>query len=127
MTKWLDAIAADPAPLSHAKVVRHKPPEAADAYFDAAGVKHVEKATWDGAGGYNKTYPNHSEPRIVAGAPIANDVLKCQLKAPKPADYEVKFTQAQWTRLKAVFPQGVCDFSKPGIGQVPLKGTYQRY
>ena len=30
-------------------------------------------------------------------------------------------------RLKAVFPTGVCDFTKPGVGQVPLKGTYQRY
>jgi hypothetical protein len=127
MTAWLDALAADPAPLTHAKVVKHRPAAAADAWFDLSGAKHVEKATWDGPGGYNKTYPNHSEPRIVAGAPIANDVLKCQLKAPKAADYKVKFTQAQWTRLKAVFPQGVCDFSKPGIGQVPLKGTYQRY
>jgi hypothetical protein len=127
MTQWLDALAADPAPLTHAKVVRHKPAAARDAWFDEAGQKHVEKATWDGPGGYNATYPNHSEPRIVAGAPIANDVLKCQLKAPKPSDYKVKFTPAQWARLKAVFPTGVCDFSKPGVGQVPLKGTYQRY
>ena len=127
MTQWLDALAADPAPLSHAKVVRDKPAAARDAWFDDEGRKHVEKATWDGPGGYNATYPNHSEPRIVAGAPIANDVLKCQLKAPRPTDYKVTFTPAQWARLKAVFPTGVCDFSKPGVGQVPLKGTYQRY
>jgi hypothetical protein len=127
MTKWLDAMAADPAPLSHAKVVKHKPAEVKDAYFDAGGMKHVEVATWDGPGGYNAAYPNHSEPRIVAGAPIANDVLKCQLKPANPADYKVRFTPAQAARLRAVFPTGVCDFSKPGVGQVPLKGTYQRY
>jgi hypothetical protein len=127
MTRWLDAIAADPAPLTHAKVVRHKPAEARDAYFDAAGVKHVEKATWDGPGGYNATYPNHSEPRIEAGAPIANDILKCRLKPVSMADYKVKLSPAQLARLKAIFPTGVCDFSKPGVGQVALKGTYQRY
>ena len=127
MTQWLDALAADPAPLTHAKVVRHKPAAARDAWFDADGQKHVEIATWDGPGGYNGAYPNHSEPRIVAGAPIANDVLKCRLKAPKAADYKVRFTAAQWDRLKEVFPEGVCDFARPGVGQVPLKGTYQRY
>jgi hypothetical protein len=127
MTKWLDRMAADPAPLSHAKVVRDKPAEAKDAYFGPDGVKHVEKATWNGPGGYNAMYPNHSEPRIEAGAPIANDVLKCALKPVNLADYKVKFTQAQAARLKTVFPTGVCDFSKKGVGQVPLKGTYQRY
>jgi len=127
MSQWLDAIVNDPSPLTHAKVVRHKPAQAKDAYFDAQGVKHVEKASWDGVGGYNATYPNHSEPRIQAGAPIANDVLKCQLKPVKPADYKVKFSPDQLKRLKAIFPTGVCDFSRPGIGQVPLKGVYQRY
>jgi hypothetical protein len=29
--------------------------------------------------------------------------------------------------MKAAFPTGVCDFSKPGVGQVPIKGTYQKY
>jgi hypothetical protein len=27
------------------------------------------------------------------------------------------FTDAQWTRLQAVFTTGVCDWSKPGVGQ----------
>jgi hypothetical protein len=30
------------------------------------------------------------------------------------------------TRLKTLFPGGVCDYSKPGINQVPLAGTYLR-
>jgi hypothetical protein len=127
MTKWLDRLAADSAPLSHAKVVKDKPAEAKDAYFSPDGAKHVEKATWDGPGGYNTMYPNHSEPRIEAGAPIANDVLKCSLKPVSAADYKVKLNAAQLARLKAIFPTGVCDFSKTGVGQVPLKGTYQRY
>jgi hypothetical protein len=127
MTKWLDALAADPAPLSHAKVVRLKPDDAVDGYFDAQGGFHAEKATWDGPGEYNRLYPNHGEPRLQAGAPIANDILKCQLKPVSAGDYKVAFGPAQMARLRAIFPEGVCDFSKPGVGQVPLKGTYQRY
>jgi hypothetical protein len=127
MNKWLDHIAADPAPLSTDKVVRHKPAEAVDAYWDASGKKFVEKASFNGTGGFNTMYPVHGEPRLVAGAPLSNDVLKCQLKAVRYTDYKVNFTQAQKARMAAIFPSGVCDFGKPGVGQVPLKGTYQRY
>ena len=29
-------------------------------------------------------------------------------------------------QLRQVFPSGVCDYSKPGVNQKPLGGTYQR-
>ena len=127
MNKWLDAIVSDPAPLSTNKVVRHKPAEAVDAYWDAAGKKYEEKATFDGTSGINKMYPVHSEPRLIAGAPLTNDIMKCQVKPINYADYKVKFTDAQKARMATIYPTGVCDFSKPGIGQSPIKGTYQRY
>ena len=127
MNKWLDAIVSDPAPLSTNKVVRHKPAEAVDAYWDAAGKKYEEKATFDGTGGFNQRYPVHSEPRLIAGAPFTNDIMKCQVKPINYAEYKVKFTDAQKARLAAIYPIGVCDFSKPGVGQAPIKGTYQRY
>jgi hypothetical protein len=72
-------------------------------------------------------YPGHSEPRLVAGAPLTNDVLKCQLKPINYAEHKATFTVTQKARMAAIFPSGVCDFSKPGVEQVPLKGTYQRY
>jgi hypothetical protein len=60
----------------------------------------------------------HASPRQVAGGPLTEDVLKCQLKPLDPADYTpVTFTEAQWARLGAAFPGGVCDWSKPGLGQ----------
>ncbi|NOT63088.1 MAG: hypothetical protein HOP19_23005 [Acidobacteria bacterium] len=127
MTKWLDALTADPAPLNTDKVVRHKPAEAIDACWDAQGVRINETASFDGKGKCNAFYPVHSEPRMVAGAPLTNDIAKCQLKAINFADYQVIFSAAQQARMKAVFPTGVCDFSKPGMGQAPIKGTYQRY
>jgi len=64
---------------------------------------------------------------MVAGAPLTNDIIKCQLKPINFGDYKVTFTDAQKARLKAIFPAGVCDYSKPGVGQGPIKGTYQRY
>jgi hypothetical protein len=127
MNKWLDAIAADSAPLSTDKVARHKPAEAVDACWDAEGNKIVEKASFDGKGKCNALYPVHSEPRMVAGAPLTNDVIKCQLKPINFGDNKVTFTDAQKARMKAIFPAGVCDYTKPGVGQAPIKGTYQRY
>lgn len=127
MTKWLDAMAADPAPLNTDKVVRHKPAEAVDAYWTAEGRKVVERASWDTSGGFNETYPVHLEPRLIAGAPAANDVIKCQLKPVAVSDYQAKFSSAQERRLKRVFADGVCDWSKPSVGYSKIAGTYQRY
>jgi hypothetical protein len=127
MNKWLDSIAADTAPLSIDKVVRNKPAEATDGCWDSTGKKVVEPATNSPSSICNKMYPVNSEPRLVAGAPLANDVLKCRLKPIDYADYKVSFTDAQKARMAALFAGGVCDFSKPGVEQVPLKGTYRRY
>lgn len=128
MTEWLDAIAADPAPRSHAKVVRLRPAAAADAWFDADGRKHVEKATLDPASAFNRAYPVHGNPRIAAGGPQTNDILKCRLKPVDLRDYKVTFTAAQEAKLREIFAGGVCDFGKPGIGQeARWKGSYQRF
>jgi hypothetical protein len=41
------------------------------------------------------------------------------LKALDPADYNASFTPDQWASLQSVFPTGVCDFAKPGVGFQP--------
>jgi hypothetical protein len=59
-------------------------------------------------------------PRIVSGGPLAENVFKCQLKPLSflDADYNGAFFDAgQRARLAAVFPNGVCDWTKPGVGQ----------
>jgi hypothetical protein len=127
MTKWLDAMAADPAPLSPEKVVKNKPADAVDAYWTPDGKRVNEVASWDPETSWNKTYPLHLEPRLIAGAPITNDVMKCQLKPVNFADYKVKFSKTQQTKMKKIFPDGVCDWSKPGVGYSTIKGTYQKY
>lgn len=69
-------------------------------------------------------------PRIVAGDNNYSDNAKCQLKPLRRTDDYGAFglSDAQWTRLEAAFPEGVCDYSKPGVGfteTVPWL-TYQR-
>ena len=62
--------------------------------------------------------PRHASPRQVAGGPLAENILKCQTKTFHLADYPgVTFSAAQLARLRAAFPEGVCDWSNPGVGQ----------
>ncbi len=126
ITKWLDEMAADPSPLNHAKVVRNKPADALDAYF-VGPTRTNEVAGFDPNSGYNKAFPLHTEPRLVAGSPWTVDVVKCRLKAPKAKDYKVAFTAEQEARLKRVFSTGVCDYSKKPAGYMKFGGVWQRY
>ncbi len=121
MTKWLNNMIADPAPLSTDKVVKNKPTEAVDTCWNEDySQKIVEPASFDGDTQCNALYPVHSEPRLVAGAPLANDIMKCQLKPIDDKDYAVEFSSDQKQELAKIFPEGVCDFSKPGVEQVAL-------
>jgi hypothetical protein len=127
MNRWLDAIAADPKPASLDKVARNKPVDAMDTCFDATGQRIVEPASFTGNTRCNALYPNHSQPRLEAGMPLTNDIKKCQLKRIHVNDYAAVFTAEEQARLKSIFPDGVCDYSKPGVGQRPLAGTYLRF
>ena len=61
--------------------------------------------------------PDYSNPRIVAGAPFSNDVLKCRLRPLDRGAYGVSFSDTEWERLQKAFPGGVCDYRRPGVGQ----------
>jgi hypothetical protein len=41
--------------------------------------------------------------------------------------YPTDISDDQWDPLQLVFPNGVCDWPQPGIGQVPLVGTWLGY
>ena len=68
-----------------------------------------------------------TDARMVAGAPWANDVLKCTLKTVDGSDYARSLTAQQLAQLGEVFLEGVCDWTQPGVGQVPLAGTWAFY
>ena len=81
--------------------------------FDMA-VCDADAPQADGLGRLAK----RASPRQVAGGPLAENILKCQLKPLNAGDYApLNFSAVQWTRLQATFPDGVCDWSKPGVGQ----------
>ena len=117
LNKWLDNIVADPAPLSSDKVVRNKPADAADTCWELSGNKIVEPATTDPSTQCNRIYPYFSQPQLEAGQALTREVLKCALKPIDFADYKVVFTASEQGQLRSIFPDGVCDYSQPGIGQ----------
>jgi hypothetical protein len=62
----------------------------------------------------------YSNTRHEAGGPLAANILKCQLKPVDPREYKTQPSAADLARLKALYPAGVCDWSKPGVNQVPV-------
>ena len=68
-----------------------------------------------------------SNTRLVAGEPLTRDVLKCALARIDFAAYPVTFTAEQQARLEAAFPDGVCDYTQPGVGQQPPIGAWLTY
>jgi hypothetical protein len=123
--EWLENILADTSNDPYAvKVIRNKPASLKDACWDAGGVKHEEPFTLDGPSVCNALFPIYGTVRIAAGGPLAGDVLKCRLRPMRFEDYAVSFTPDEKARLRAIFPQGVCDYSRPGVKQRPLDGTW---
>src|SRR5262249_31997481 len=72
----------------------------------------------------NTLWPSYAFPRYVAGGPLSGDVLKCQLKPIDRADYAVTFTESEMAQLRAVFPDGGCDWSKPGVNHVGVGTSF---
>ena len=126
MNQWLDNIAHDASNASVAvKVARNKP--VTDACWTESGEKIVEPASFDEKGRCNELYPAHSDPHMAAGAPLSDDILKCALKPVDAKDYPQPLSAEQISKLKTVFPRGVCDYSRPGIGQQRVDGSWHRY
>ncbi|WP_202880767.1 DUF6351 family protein [Kribbella amoyensis] len=127
MEEWLTALVGDDSALpAHQKVVRTKPAELTDACWsrDAAPRKIVQRLTADNAGECGQLFPAYSTPRLVAGAPLPDDVVTCHRKAVAWSDYSVSFSPAERERMSRIFPSGVCDWTKPGVGQQPLRDTW---
>lgn len=125
MTQWLDTLHADEseAPIID-RIVRAKPAAAVDGCWNPEGARIDEPFEFMGPGKCNELYPSHTNPRMAAGAPLADLAIKCALKPVDRSDYKSALTDEQWTRLQSTFPEGVCDYSKPGIAQEKLAGTY---
>ncbi|MBB6568676.1 DUF6351 family protein [Kribbella sandramycini] len=119
LDKWMDDVDADGGQGSlHDRVVRNRPASLTDACWSPQGEKFVERqVNGIGTTRCNSLYPVWPSPRQVAGASVANDIIKCTLRPLSPAAYDVRFTPAQWAALRQTFPSGVCDWQVPGVGQ----------
>jgi Tannase-like family of unknown function (DUF6351) len=120
MDQWLSNIAAD---SSHAprpvKVIRDRPDGLSDECWGPS--------TQTSLAACRELAPLAGLTRTVAGESFRYDVLKCQLKPLKRADYDVTFTAAQWATLENTFPTGVCDYTKPGVDQQAPIGQWLSY
>ena len=124
MDTWLTTLNAQaPKPTlnserTHAQVVAAKPAAAVDFCFLTGDVTFATPVLDQAVCNADARLAFFSSPHQVAGGPLAENVLKCQLKPLVFTDYgAVVFSPAQQARLQAAFPGGVCDWTKPGVGQ----------
>jgi copper(I)-binding protein len=101
------------------KVIRHKPAAAVDGCWASASEFIAEPQTFSSQPNSrcNQLFPSYAAPRLVAGGPLAGNVLKCELKPIDVKDYSVKFTPAEMAQLRSIFANGVCDWMKRGVNQ----------
>ena len=120
--QWVKNIVDDPSDDPAAeKVVSNKPVGLVDACYTTTGERITDPEVC------RQLYPVHANPRLAAGEPLAQDVLKCRLESVDPRNYAQPLTSDQVERLKSIFPQGVCDYSRRGVNQKSLAGTWLSY
>ena len=123
--EWMANIQAHPEQT----VAENRPAAAVDSCFDTDGALIASgDDVWDGvlddepAGACTQRFAIYSSSRRVAGGPFRGGVFKCALQ---PVDRGrdrralrlVGPHRRGQDRLEAIFPQGVCDFSRPDAGR----------
>jgi hypothetical protein len=123
LVKWVEAIKADQGRgTMRDKAVRNKPANGVDGCWKSPTEFIEEPATLSSRSDTpcNALTPGWTFPRHVAGGPIAADILKCQLERVDRRNYPASMTDAEFSRLEAIFPDGVCNWSKNGVGQTAM-------
>ena len=117
---WLGASRALPDHSGFAA----RPAAATDRCFDRRGRvmfagEHVWDGEWNGRepGACMRAYPMFANPRMVAGESVAGDRFKCALQSVDAAIagglYAPVDMRPFLEQLEGIFPQGVCDYSRP--------------
>jgi hypothetical protein len=131
LDEWATALAAEGDDGSAAeRLEATRPAEAVNTCFDVGGaVVDSGPDVYEGSGPCTDPYPVGDDPRTAAGAPLRNDIGKCRLQgvdeAVEAGVYEIDLTEDQVARIRSVFPDGVCDWTVPGVGQVDLGEPWQ--
>lgn len=121
MDRWLTGMRLNPG----GGISGNKPAQATDACYDLQG-KLMQRGSdvWNGIldakapGACTQAFPLYGTSRTVAGAPIEGSIYDCARKSVDSALADG--TYAPWlpnatevAQLKAIFPEGVCDYSRP--------------
>ena len=125
MDEWMSNLLADP----ERRIVENRPAAAVDSCFTDTGyIIAAGESAWNGilddgpAGTCTAEFPVYTTSRIEAGGPITGDVFKCHLKPVETALLDgtyggQTFSTDELERLHEIFPDGVCDYSKPDMGR----------
>ena len=128
---WLTALRADTGGDILARLEESRPAGAVDNCITPEEEFFSGLDLYDQPGPCTDPYPISAGPRIVAGSPISEEIVKCTLQSVAAAIdkglYQVELTAEQRTRLASIFADGVCDYTVPGVGQVHMLDTWLRY
>jgi Tannase-like family of unknown function (DUF6351) len=123
--EWMANIAAHP----ERSVGRNRPARAVDSCFATDGSLIASgRRVWDGVlddrrpGACTERFPTYSSSRRQAGGPYEGGIWKCQLQPVSRAIARGLYgdwrpTAAEQARLEEVFPDGVCDYTRPDAGR----------
>ena len=123
--EWMRNIRAHP----ERTVAENRPARAVDSCFATNGsLISSGDEVWAGvlderpAGACTERFEINSSSRRVAGGPYRGGVFKCHLQPVADAIANAVYGSwqpdaAQQARLQAIFPTGVCDFSRPDAGR----------
>ncbi|WP_394830738.1 DUF6351 family protein [Pendulispora rubella] len=118
LARWLDVLDLMPygiGPLDRARAVAYSKPFAAGdrCLIDTPHGRVQVPENFDSAiGPCSVFFPVSRTPRIAAGMPLTDDVLRCQRKPLDRRDYLAPLTDAEFAELRSIFPDGVCDYTK---------------
>jgi hypothetical protein len=119
---WLAVIEKDHRAIPLAKkVIEDKPKAVTDRCTDGNG-HDIDASACDAS------VQAYGTPRIVAGMPLADDTLKCDLQPLRRDAFAAgTFTDDEWASLVKTYPKGVCDYAKSGMYRTPTVPwqTYQ--
>jgi hypothetical protein len=121
--QWMEAYKADTSNRPQRdKVIASKPAAATDGCWSDPATFIAEPQTFSSQPNTtcNALLPSFAFPRYIAGGPLSASKMKCELKPVDASDYTVAFTADELAQLRAIFPGGVCDWSKPGVNQIKV-------
>lgn len=125
LDRWLTAARADGGGGTAAeRLARNRPADVTDRCATPDGEVLAGDDVYAGDNACTQAYPIAADPRRVAGAPSSGDVVRCRKRPLEASYFERPTTGEQVAVLSPLFPDGVCDWSQPGVGQVPLAGTW---